>query len=191
MLPRRRLLQSALAGLALGPAVRPTAAQTPFGEAHRPRLAALAAAVLPQEIGEDGHRRAVDLFLRWTGDYKAGADRDHGYGVTALRTLPASPAERYPAQLDDLDRRSGGRFSALPIADRQRVVREAIDAAGVRDLPGRPTGAHVATDLMSHYFRGAAANDRAYGRAIGRGACRTLKGSNARPAALPPATGGR
>lgn len=191
MLPRRRLLQSALAGLALRPAARPASAQTPFGEAHLPRFVALAAAVLPEEIGADGQRRAVDLFLRWTRDYKAGAERDHGYGVTAIRTLPASPAERYPAQLDDLDRRAGGAFATLPLPERQRVVREAIEAAGVRDLPGRPTGAHIATDLMGHYFRSPAASDRAYGRAIGRGACRDLAGSEARPAVLTPSTGGR
>ena len=191
MLPRRRLLQSALAGLALGPSGRRACAQTPFGEAHLPNVVALAAAVLPAEIGAEAQRRAVDEFLQWTRDYKAGAARDHGYGVTALRALPASPATGYPTQLDDLDRRAGGAFAAMPLADRQRVVREAIEAANVRDLPGRPSGGHIATDLMSHYFRSAVANDRAYRRAIGRGACRTLKGSELRPAAPSPTTGGR
>ncbi len=191
MLPRRRLLQSALAGLALRSSSRAAAAQTPFGDGDRPRLVALADAVLPQELGAEGRARAVDQFLRWTRDYKAGADRDHGYGMTALRTLPASPAEQYPAQLADLDRRAGGAFTSLALAERQRVAREAIAAAAVRDLPSRPSGGHIATDLMSHYFHGAAANDRAYGRAIGRGACRALGGSDARPAVLSPATGGR
>lgn len=190
MLPRRRILQSALAGLALRPAARPASAQPPFGEAHLPQLVALAAAVLPQEIGAEGQRRAVEQFLRWARDYKAGAERDHGYGVTALRTLPASPAAQYPAHLADLDRRAGGGFAALALAERQRIVREAIAAANVRDLPVRPSGVHVATDLMSHYFRSAAANDRAYGRAIGRGACRALPGSEARPPVLSPTTGG-
>jgi hypothetical protein len=37
---------------------------------------------------------------------------------------------------------------------------------------------------MALYFRSAAANDRAYGRAIGREACRDLRGSEARPAPL-------
>ncbi len=191
MLPRRRILQSALAGLALRSSSRAASAQAPFGEAHLPRLVALAAAVLPQEIGAEGQRRAVDQFLRWTRDYKAGAERDHGYGVTAIRTLPASPAATYPAQLDDLDQRAGGAFASRPLAEQQRVVGEAITAAGVRDLPSRPTGAHIATDLMGHYFRSAAANDRAYGRVIGRGACRDLAGSEARPPVLPPTTGGR
>lgn len=190
MLPRRRLLQSALAGFSLG-AARRAAAQAPFGDGDRPRLIALAAAVLPQDLGADGQARVVEQFLRWTRDYRAGAERDHGYGDTALRMLPASPAAQYPGQLADLDRRAGGAFVTLPHADRQRVVREAIAAANVRDLPARPTGGHVATDLMSLYFRSAAANDRAYGRAIGRGACRDLAGSEQRPAPLSATTGGR
>ena len=66
---------------------------------------------------------------------------------------------------------------------------EAIAAAKIRDFPGRPNGGHVATDLMAHYFNSPAANDLAYGRAIGRGACRDLDGSDQRPAALP--AGGR
>jgi hypothetical protein len=185
MLPRRRLLQSALAGLAVRPTARSAAAQTLRPALDRPRLLALARVVLPGAIGQDGQARAVDDFLGWLRDYRDGAERDHGYGVTALRALPASPAGRYPAQLDDLDRRAGGRFDGVPLADQQRIVTEAIEAAQVRDLPARPSGGHLATDLMSHYFRGARANDLAFGRAIGRAGCRDLAGSEARPAVLP------
>jgi hypothetical protein len=184
MLPRRTVLQSVLAGISWTGARARTAAQTPFGPAHRVRLLALADAVLPQDLGADGHRRAVDQFLSWVRDYRNGAERDHGYGVTAIRVLPASPAARYVADLDDLDRRAGGSFAAGPRADRQRWVTEAVEAAKVRDLPARPNGGHLATDLMSLYFRSAAANDRAYGRAIGREACRDLAGSDDRPRPL-------
>lgn len=191
MIQRRTMLQSALAVVAWRPFAPKAAAQAPFGEAHLPRLVALAGAVLPQEIGAEGQRTAVDQFLRWVRDYRAGAERDHGYGVTAIRTTPASPAEKYVAALDDLDRRAGGTFATLTRAERQRVVVEAITAAGVRDLPARPNGGHVATDLMSHYFNSPPANDLAYGRLIGRDACRDLKGSDERPAALPQTTGRR
>lgn len=186
---RRTMLQTALAVVAWRPFGR-MAAQASFGDAHLPRVVTLAGAVLPQEIGAAGHRAAVDQFLRWVHDYRAGAERDHGYGVTGLRTAAPSPAAKYAAELDDLDRRAGGNFATLTLVERQRVVSEAITAAGVKDLPGRPNGGHVATDLMSHYFNSPAANDLAYRRAIGRDACRDLRGSDERPAVLSGPTGG-
>lgn len=189
MLQRRTMLQTALAVVAWRPFGQRAAAQAPFGDAHLPRLLALASAVLPQELGAAGQRAAVDQFLRWLRDYRAGAERDHGYGVTGLRTAPPSPAAKYAAELDDLDRRAGGTFAALAPAERRRVVADAITAAGVKELPGRPNGSHVATDVMSHYFNSPAANDLAYRRAIGRDACRDLAGSDQRPALLSPTTG--
>ena len=189
MMQRRTMLQTALAVVAWRPFGDRAAAQAPFGDAHLPRLVALASAVLPHAIGAAGQRAAVDQFLRWVRDYRVGAERDHGYGVTGLRTAPASPAANYAAELDDLDRRAGGVFATLTPAERQRVVTEAITAASVRDLPGRPNGSHVATDLMSHYFNSPPANDLAYGRVIGRDACRALGGSDDRPPVLPRTTG--
>ena len=186
---RRTMLQTALAVMAWRPFGRAAEAQIPFGDAQRPRLVALAGAVLPQEIGAAAQRAAVDQFLRWVRDYRAGAEHDHGYGVTRLRTAPPSPAQTYVAELDDLDRRAGGAFATLALAERQRVVSAAIAAAGVNDLPARPNGGHVATDVMSHYFNGPAANDLAYRRAIGRDACRDLRGSEERPAVLSGTTG--
>jgi len=180
---RRTLFQSALAVLAWRPS-HAAATQTAFGDAHLPRVVALAGVVLPQGLGRDGQRKAVTDFMTWVRDYRAGAERDHGYGTPNLRTLPPFPADQYVAQLDDLDRRAGGSFAAADAATRQRAVSEAIAAANVRDLPGRPTGGHIATDVMSHYFNSPAANDLAYGRAIGRDACRGLEGSDQRPAAL-------
>lgn len=189
MMQRRTMLQTALAVVAWRPFGQGAAAQAPFGEAHLPRVVALASVVLPQEIGADGQRAAADQFLRWVRDYRGGAERDHGYGVTGLRTAPPSPAVKYAAELDDLDRRAGGTFTTLTPAERQRVIAEAITAAGVKDLPGRPNGSHVATDLMSHYFNSPSATDLAYRRVIGRDACRDLAGSDQRPPVLPPTTG--
>jgi hypothetical protein len=184
---RRTLIKSALGAMALRPG-RLAAAQAPFGDAHLDRMRALADAVLPQAIGDEGRRRALAQFMTWVRDYRADADGDHGYGETRVRRLPPSPALKYPAQLDDLDRRAGGTFATRSLADRQKAVTEAIAAANIRDFPGRPNGGHVATDLMAHYFNSPAANDLAYGRAIGRGACRDLDGSDQRPSEL---TGGR
>ena len=187
MIHRRALLQSALGAMALRPG-RAAAAQAAFGDAHLDRMKALADAVLPQAIGDEGRQRALGQFMAWVRDYRADADGDHGYGETRVRRLPASPALKYPAQLDDLDRRAGGPFATRSLADRQKAVTEAIAAANIRDFPGRPNGGHVATDLMAHYFNSPGANDLAYGRAIGRGACRDLDGSDRRPSEL---TGGR
>lgn len=184
---RRTLIKSALGAMAVRPGR--AEAQAAFGDAHLDRMRALADAVLPQELGEAGRLRALSQFMAWTRDYRGDADGDHGYGDVRVRRLPPSPALKYPAQLDDLDRRIGGAFVAAPLAERQRVVTEAITAANVRDLPNRPTGAHIATDLMAHYFNSPGANDLAYRRAIGRGACRDLDGSGQRPAPLP--AGGR
>ena len=183
---RRTLIKSALGAIALRPD-RATA-QAAFGDAHLDRMKALADAVLPQAIGDDGRHRALTQFMTWVREYRADADGDHGYGETRVRRLPPSPALKYPAQLDDLDRRAGGTFASRSLADRQKAVTEAIAAANIRDFPGRPNGGHVATDLMAHYFNSPGANDVAYGRAIGRGACRDLAGSEQRPS---PLTGGR
>ena len=188
MIHRRTLIQSALGAMALRPG-RTAAAQAPFGDAYLERMRALADVVLPQAIGDEGRERALTQFMSWVRDYRADADGDPGYGQTRVRRLPASPALQYPAQLDDLDCRAGGAFASRPLADRQRVVTEAIAAANIRDFPGRPNGGHVATDLMAHYFNSPGANDLAYGRNIGRGACRDLNGSDERPSELP--AGGR
>lgn len=187
MIRRRALIQSALGAMALRPGR--AAAQPAFGDAHLDRMRALAEAVLPQSIGAEGRTQALARFMAWVRDYRADADGDHGYGHVGPRRLPPSPALKYPAQLDDLDRRAGGAFATRPVAERQRAVTAAIEAANVRDFPNRPNGGHVATDLMAHYFNSPGANDLAYGRRIMRGACRDLDGSEQRPTALP--TGGR
>jgi hypothetical protein len=71
------------------------------------------------------------------------------------------------------------------MAERQRAVAAALAAAKVAELPARPDGGHIATDLMAHFFNGPEANDLVYGRLIGRFGCRGLPGSEERPAELP------
>lgn len=189
MMRRRTVIQVVMGALTARPWASTPLAQSAFGPPHRPRVLTLAAVVLPGELGAEGQGRAVDQFMRWVADYRAGAEMDHGYGHTRPRVTPASPEVKYVEHLDDLDRRAGGTLATRAPADQRRIVTEAIDAAQVRTLPGRPNGGHLATDLMAHYFGSAAANDFAYGRVIGRDACRDLTGSEARPAAL--TSGGR
>ena len=58
--------------------------------------------------------------------------------------------------------------------------------AKIDRLSARPTGAHIAADLMGHYFNSAAAQDLCYRAAIGRDACRGLPGSERKPAPIVP-----
>ena len=151
------------------------------------RLRAVAEVVLPGELSADRRSEIVDEFLRWIRNYREGAEMDHGYGFTRLRRTPASPAVRYPAQLAALDRAArarGAPFERLDVDARRAIVEAGIESAKVERLPSRPTGDHVALDLMAFYFHGAAANDLAYRAAIARDSCRGLPGSDGRPEAL-------
>ncbi len=180
---RRTVLRLLLLGAALGPVARRAIAQ--LGAVHAAELTAVAETVLPSELGIDGRARAVERFLEWLRGYHAGAQMEHGYGLTRLWRAPPSPAARYAAQFADLDRRSGGSFARAIAEARQRVVVAAIEAAGLRELPERPDGGHVATDLMALFFGSPEANDLAYRRTIGRFGCRGLAGSEQLPSERP------
>lgn len=179
---RRTVLRLLLLGGVVSPLGRTALAR--FSTTESAHLSSLAEVVLPSELGAAGREHAVNGFLEWLRDYRPGAQMEHGYGVTRLWQAPASPAARYLAQFDDLDRRTGAPFASAGLDERRRAVIAAIDAAGIRELPERPDGAHVATDLMSHFFNSPDANDLAYRRAIGRFGCRGLKGSEVAPAPL-------
>jgi hypothetical protein len=151
-------------------------------------LAAIADVVLPSEIGVNGRKEAVGAFTRWVRNYKEGADTDHGYGNTRIRSTVPSPARNYPAQMAALDAAARAKgapnFAAASADDRRALIDAAIATAKVERLPSRPTGAHVATDLMGHYFNSSAGSDLCYRAAIGRDTCRGLPGSDNKPAAL-------
>ena len=191
---RRRALKTlgaAAAGGALSPPLQAAGERLQPGRQDAissDALLPIAEAVLPGEIGVDGWRDATTAFVRWIRNYKEGADTDHGYGNTRIRSTGPSPARNYPAQLADLDEaaraKGAGRFADAPIDVRRRIIEAALIAAKVERLPSRPTGAHIASDLMGHYFNSPAAEDRCYHAAIGRDSCRGLPGSDQRPAPL-------
>ena len=151
-------------------------------------LLPIAEVVLPGDLGDTGRREAVSAFVRWVRHYKEGADTDHGYGNTRIRTTGPSPGRHDPAHLAALDaaaREHGAAgFAAASPDVRRSLVESALTAAKVERLPSRPNGAHVASDLMGHYFNSPAAEDLCYRAAIGRDSCRGLPGSEARPAPL-------
>jgi hypothetical protein len=151
----------------------------------------VAATVLPSAIGRKGQDEAVDNFLRWIRDYREGVPLAHGYGEPRLEKSGPSPAPRYAKQITALQaaaKARGGRFGALPLEDRRALLDEAFKAADARNLPGRPDGKHVVTDLMSHYFRSSAANDLCYNARIGRQTYRAIRVTTVRPQPLNPSS---
>ncbi|MGE3274642.1 MAG: hypothetical protein AB7O67_05990 [Vicinamibacterales bacterium] len=143
--------------------------------------------VLPASIGADQRRQAVRRFAAWVEGYEEGVPVSHGYGHPRLVRTPASPAPDYVAQLASLQaaaRRRGAAFGALPLETRRALLDAAFTDAGVRDLPRRPDGKHVAADLMAHYFRSSAANDQAYRALIARHTCKPIQIQTRRPQPL-------
>ncbi len=186
---RRSLLQ--LLGSAAVLPGRPAEAQTasaPTATALSPdavaTLTALAVAVLPSSLDRGAVDGVVDGFLTWLRGYQPGADMGFGYGIVRHRTTPAISVATYQQQLTALAGAGPDGFNAQSIEARRRRLTAALDAAGIKDLPGSPNGVHVVADFMSHYFHGTAANDLCYQAKIGRDRCRTLAGSSRRPEPL-------
>ena len=179
---RRTVLSWAayLAGALRLSGVRAWAQSANFPADQRDTLRSLAAIVLPAELGAPNIDRTAEAFVRWVQGYRAGAEMDHGYGATRLRSKGASPAPNYLRHLEAL---------RLPLLSgdtdsKHQAVTAALEQAKITDLPRTPDGRHVAADLMAFYFRSSDANDLCYRAAIGRDQCRGLDGSEQAPAPL-------
>ena len=135
MIQRRVVIRLLVSLVAWGPIARRASAAM---LADDTRMLAVAGAVLPSEIGRAGREQAVEQFLRWLRDYRPDAELDHEYGSSKLSRTPPSPARKYAAHLDDLDRRSGGDFAAASLTVQQFAITAALVDAGVQDLPARP-----------------------------------------------------
>jgi hypothetical protein len=197
--PPRRSFLTRLAGLAAalplvgwrparsggktGRAVSPTGAQP-----NATTLAALAAAVLPSDLGTDGTARAVAEFQRWVDGYRPGAEANHGYGTGRIANLPPDPRPQWKAQLAALDadaRRSGGQsFATLSRERRQALVRAALAGERGESLPSPLAARHVALALLAHFYDSPAATDLCYDARIGRQQCRLLAAQRQPPVAL-------
>jgi hypothetical protein len=156
-------------------------------EAEDPTLHAIAEIVIPAEADRAA---ATRRFAEWIANYREGADTDHGYGNTRVRPTGPSPSRNYPAQVAALDAaantRGAASFAAATVEQRRAILEAAITEAKIERLSARPTGGHIATDLMGHYFGSSDANDLCYNVAIGRDACRGLAGSEQAPAPRAP-----
>jgi hypothetical protein len=162
------------------PALRVWAQTVSFPGKHGRVLRELAAVVLPAELGRTGTDRVAEQFERWVREYRPGADMDHGYGFTRVRSKPQSPASAYLTQLETL-RETLENGDAI---SKRKAVEDALERAGIKDLPRSPDGKHVIADLMSFYFHGSDANDLCYRAAIRRDSCRGLEGSGDPPPPL-------
>lgn len=176
---RRTFLQSLAAAIGMLPfrTVRSWAQTVTFPGTEADVLNVLAEAVLPAEVGSGGVRHVVEQFERWVRDYRPGADMEHGYGFTSVRSKPPSPAALYMAQLKGL------RSSLLnqdPEAKRT-AIEAALVGAKIDGLTRLPDGKHVISDLMSFYFYSSEATDLCYRVAIERYKCRGLEGSDNPP----------
>jgi len=105
LLSRRSFLASLASAVPLAAVVRHAhAAAAEHLQADPATLDALAEAVLPAAaLGRAGVMRASAAFRAWGADYREGAEINHGYGTSRLRTLGPTPLTRWAKQLDDLD----------------------------------------------------------------------------------------
>lgn len=152
----------------------------------RARLDALGNAVLPESLGADGRRRAVDDFVTWVDGYEPAAEEMHGYGYADVRYLPADPAPAWRAQLDALEtlakRLHGASFSALSIEQQRALLSTVLRGVRTGDRLPSPLGApHVAVALLSHWASTPAAWDSALGAQVAAMTCRPLGSSNGKP----------
>lgn len=201
-LPRRRFLRTAgilaVGTAAVGstgcdvkePVVLDTQPLTRRLGFDRTLLDALAATVLPTQLGATGQRAAADRFVAWVDGYDPVAEEMHGYGYADVRYLPADPAPAWRAQLEALDllcrrsQRTG--FAEATPAQRTAVLDAVLRTEQHERLPA-PLGArHVAVALLSHWAASPDAWDLALGAAVAPLTCRPLADAVRRP--LPLAT---
>ena len=106
-LSRRTFLASLATAVPLAVVVRRAHAAAVVHLASEPAtLDALAEAVLPSALGRAGIAKQVAAFREWGAGYREGAELNHGYGTSRLRSLGPTPLTKWTTQLDDLDTRA-------------------------------------------------------------------------------------
>lgn len=186
MLSRRTFLSSLAATLPVVAIVRRAhAAAVAHLESDPATLDALAAAILPSELGRAGTTKAARDFRDWGAKYHENAELVHGYGTSRLRSTGPTPLTRWTSQLDELEAKSRSayqrRFSELTVAQRTDLVRAALEGQRLDRMPAVADANHVAIALLAHFYDSSAANDLCYGAQIGRQTCRPLSASSRKP----------
>ncbi len=158
----------------------------PSRDAGLPRatLEALAAVVLPSELGPDGRRAAVNAFVTYVNEFAPAAEEMHGYGYPEIRRLPADPAPAWKTQLAALD--AGGALAVQSPTEQRRRVEAAL--VGVKDagLPHPLAAPHVAIALLSHWASSPDGWDLGFEARIRRDSCRVLDDAPRQPLPLAP-----
>jgi hypothetical protein len=151
-------------------------------------LDALAEAILPSALGRAGIAKEVAAFREWGAGYREGAEVNHGYGTSRLRSLGPTPLTKWTTQLDELDARAQAKhrrnFRDLPVADRVALVRTALEGQRMDRMPGIADASHVSLALLAHFYDGSSANDLCYEAKIGKATCRPLADSARKPLPL-------
>ena len=101
---RRRAIQTLAAAAAALPLMRVSLEAQDLPADQVFLLRDVAATVLPSAIGRAGQDDAVDNFLSWIREYKAGVALSHGYGEPRLVKSGPTPAPGYATQLAALQR---------------------------------------------------------------------------------------
>lgn len=191
MVPRRRFMLQLAALLPL-PLVARRVHGLAVADLDPRQLRALAAALLPAELGGTGLERAVAGFERWLAGYREGVELVHGYGSGEIRRTGPSPALRWSTQLRELaaaaTRQYGIAFNRLGLAERQALVRAALEGQRLGGMPPVDRAAHVSLGLLAFFYESPEAADLCYQARIGSTGCRPLADSERRP--LPLAGGG-
>ena len=144
------------------------------------RLRALAAAVLPAELGEPGIERVTAGFERWLAGYREGVELVHGYGSGEIRRTGPSPALRWAGQLDAL----GEGFVARSVPERQARIRAAVAGTRLGGMPAIDRADHIALGLLAYFYGLPEATDLCYQAVIARQSCRPLEASPRAPLPL-------
>lgn len=188
-LSRRAFLGALAAAVPAAALVRRAHAAAVDDLAASPRtLHALGEAVLPSELGRAGTLAAVAGFQRWIAGYRENVELVHGYGTSALERSGPTPATRWAAQLDALDRTAraqGARsFAALPLDLRREIVRRDLETLKADRIGAVGRAPHVALALLAHWYDTPDATDRCYQAHIGKESCRPLAASARKPLPL-------
>jgi hypothetical protein len=186
VLSRRSFLTSLAAVLPLTVVVRRAhAAALTHLESDPATLDALAAAVLPSDLGRAGTTKVAREFRDWGAQYRENAELVHGYGTSRLRSTGPTPLTRWTSQLDELEaaaqRTHQRRFHDLTVAQRADLVRTALEGQRLDRMPPVADANHVAVALLAHFYDSSAATDLCYGAHIGKQTCRPLSASSRKP----------
>lgn len=154
-------------------------AQAPLPPDSEPAMRELARVVLPASLGQTNCDQVAASFVKWVRGYQPGAEVASGYGSPRTQVTGPNPAAHYAEQLRQLN------LASLASADAKKsAVAKSLEESKIDRIPQRPSGKHVAADLLAYFYNSSGGEDFLYRAAIRRDDCRGLADSGQRPRAL-------